>query len=140
VRTFEGHASRVTSVSLSADGRWVLSGSDDNTVRLWELDWDFEVHEPLDWDESARPHLVNFLTLHTPYAAEFPSDHEPSEQDVALALTRKGKSSWSDEDFKKLLDTLANAGYGWLRAEGVRRELKKMAANWNGPPLLPWEK
>jgi predicted Zn finger-like uncharacterized protein len=33
---FEGHAGAVTSVCLSADGRWALSGSTDKTLRLWE--------------------------------------------------------------------------------------------------------
>ena len=32
----EGHTNWVTSVSISADGRRVVSGSDDNTVRVWD--------------------------------------------------------------------------------------------------------
>jgi WD40 repeat protein/serine/threonine protein kinase len=49
LRTFEGHTDWVSSVCLSADGRHVLSGSGapvnsrDNTVRVWELDWDYEL-------------------------------------------------------------------------------------------------
>jgi len=37
VRIFEGHNDKVNSVCLSADGRWALSGSDDATLRLWEV-------------------------------------------------------------------------------------------------------
>ena len=37
LRTFEGHTSSVASVFLSADGRYALSGSWDNTLRLWEV-------------------------------------------------------------------------------------------------------
>jgi hypothetical protein len=37
VRTFEGHASWVRSIAFSADGNQVLSGSDDNTLKLWDL-------------------------------------------------------------------------------------------------------
>jgi WD40 repeat protein len=35
----EGHSStaRVTSLGLSSDGRWAISGSDDWTVRVWDL-------------------------------------------------------------------------------------------------------
>ena len=127
VGTLEGHTDMILSVCLSADGCRALSGSADKTVRLWELDWDFEVCEPLDWDEGARPYLAAFLAVRTPYAADLPKDREPSEQEIVLALTRRGKPSWTDEDFKNLIETLVCAGYGWLRPEGVRRKLVEMA-------------
>ena len=91
--------------------------------------------DPADWDEGARPYLENFLTLHTPYAAALP-DGKPSEAEIIRALTREGTPIYTDDDFNQLLETLANAGYGWLRPEGVRRELNKMAANWTGPKSL----
>ena len=34
----EGHSASVWSVAWSPDGRRALSGSDDNTVRLWEVE------------------------------------------------------------------------------------------------------
>lgn len=134
VRTFEGHTKAVRSVCLRLDGRWALSGSEDKTLHLWELDWEFEAHDPVDWDEGARPHLVNFLTLHTPPMGQLPKDREPTEEEVQAALTRRGRPVWNDEEFKRLLYTLACAGYGWLRPEGVKRELEKMAQDWQGPP------
>ena len=88
---------------------------------------ELEEKEPADWDESARPHLENFLTLHTPYAGTLPQSREPTEEEIALALTRRGKPTWMEEDFKGLLTTLGCAGYGWLRPEGLRRELERMA-------------
>ncbi|MDT3442754.1 protein kinase domain-containing protein [Pseudofrankia sp. BMG5.37] len=36
-RTLEGHTSAVSSVCVSADGRLALSGSHDDTVRVWDL-------------------------------------------------------------------------------------------------------
>jgi WD40 repeat protein len=33
-----GHAGEIKAVAVSADGRWALSGSNDQTVKLWNLD------------------------------------------------------------------------------------------------------
>ena len=128
LHTFEGHTGEITSVFMSADGRYVLSSSIDGTFRLWALYWELEPKEPIDWDEGASPYLVNFLTLHTPYAGGIPADREPSEAEIRMSLTRKGSPSWTEEDFQKLLYHLGCAGYGWLRPEGVRTKLMEMAA------------
>ena len=93
--------------------RFVLSASEDATVRLWELDWDYDFPDPADWDEGARPYLDIFLTLHTPYGPD--------------GLTRRGKPQWSEGDFQNLLKDLGYRGYGWLRPEGVRKKLEELA-------------
>ncbi|MBI5395728.1 MAG: protein kinase [Verrucomicrobia bacterium] len=133
-RTFEGHTDSVTSVHTSGDDRYVLSGSSDGTLRLWHLDWELEARQPADWDERGRSHLEMFLASQTPCAAELPTDRQPTEEELACALARCGKAKWNEDDFKRLLWTLGCAGYGWLRPEGVRRQLEKMAAEWENRP------
>lgn len=36
IRTFMGHTNLISSLSASEDGRWLVSGSWDHTVRIWE--------------------------------------------------------------------------------------------------------
>jgi WD40 repeat protein len=144
LRTFAGHADAVTSVAFSADGRYALSGSADRSLRLWILDWELADTAPADWDEGARPYLDIFLLLHTPYAVPPPERkrslsplarlfHSSSaEKDSARPLTRQGPPKWTENDFRGLLLTLGYAGYGWLRPEGVRRELMRTARHWKG--------
>ena len=43
MKRFEGHAKEITSVAISPDGSYALSGSDDNTMRLWEISTGKEV-------------------------------------------------------------------------------------------------
>jgi WD40 repeat protein len=125
IRMFEAHAGMVSSVAFSVDGRWIISGNEDNSVRLWELEWDYEFPEPKNWDEGAKPFLVIFLTLHCSLGED--------------GLTRIGEPAWTDDHFQNLLTDLQYRGYGWLRPEGVRQQLKKMTAEWQGPPSMPWE-
>jgi WD40 repeat protein/serine/threonine protein kinase len=123
----EGHKDGICALALTPDGRRVVSGGWDKTLIAWILDWDYEFPVHADWDKGACPYLENFLTLHTPYAGTLPQNREPTEKEITLALTRRGVPAWTEEDFKSLLYTLGCAGYGWLRPEGVRRELERMA-------------
>jgi WD40 repeat protein/serine/threonine protein kinase/Tfp pilus assembly protein PilF len=127
LRTFEGHTNIVNSVFLSPDGCFALSGSLDKTVKLWMLDWELEEKTPADWDEGASIYLKNFLTLCTPYAATLLENCQLSQEEITLRLTHSGTPICSEENFQRLLNTLGCVGYGWLKPEGVRQQLEKMA-------------
>jgi WD40 repeat protein len=105
-----------TSAELSLDGRYLISGNKYGTIRVWELEWDYDFPEPVDWDEGAHPYLFNFLTLHPPIHKRLRS--------IPLLQT------WTEEDFQDLLTQLSYCGFGWLRPEGIKRQLKKMAKEW----------
>ena len=123
----KAHSSEIYSICLSNDSSILISAGWDYNIYKWRLDWELEDKEYSDWDDRARPFLANFLTTHTPYAPSLPAGGNPNSEEIIRALTRQGNPSWTEADFKTLLYSLACAGYGWLRPEGVRRELNKMA-------------
>ena len=127
LHTFEGHTAGVRSVSLSKDGRIAVSGGVDG-LRLWTWDWELAVRDPADWVDEAHPYLEVFLRAQQPYGPALPSDRAPHDKEIARALKRKRSAAWIEGDFERLQYTLSCAGFGWLRPEGVRNELERMAA------------
>ncbi len=122
--SLQGHQLKVTALHLSRDSRFLISSSLDRTIKIWRVDWKLATEIPGElWDEGARPFLEAFLTLHTPYEKELPTDSYPSDEQITLALTRRGEPLWSLEDFEDLLTTLSCAGYGWLQPGIIRRKL-----------------
>lgn len=122
VHVFKGHAGGVSSVFLSRDCRWMLSGSEDWCLRLWELDWEYDFPGWKDWDEAARPYLESFLALQMPVGNNDDSVVAPLE--------------WDQVEFHSLMRVLQDHGLGYLRAQGIRDKLERMAVGWEGPPRL----
>ncbi|GHO61573.1 hypothetical protein KSC_004650 [Ktedonobacter sp. SOSP1-52] len=123
-------SAEVPSVSLSLDKHWVVAysvnTSEENALsighsHLWELDWDLEAHDAMDWDEGATSHLETFLSLRALSTETSAQEHTLSKPD------HRRIPIWSDEDFQELLLQLQYADYGWLRPEGVRRKLVELA-------------
>ncbi|CAE7073922.1 unnamed protein product [Rhizoctonia solani] len=48
----EGHTDTINSVTFSPDGKSVVSGSDDNTVRMWNANSSSPIGEPLEGHSS----------------------------------------------------------------------------------------
>jgi hypothetical protein len=115
-------------MAVSPDGRYLLSGGEDDFLILWELDWEYEFPEPSDWDETARSYLESFLSLHSHYSLGKPGAELPLHEKLTQLSIPVGAPTWREADFQDLLYSLGCAGYGWLKPEGVRRELERMAA------------
>ncbi|MHB2020902.1 MAG: protein kinase, partial [Candidatus Xenobia bacterium] len=126
VGTLMGHGDMVSAVAISQDSRTVASSSRDGTLRLWHLDWDLVPQEPADFSEDIRPTLIAFMSYNTPYLSE--------DLQNEAAWMREGRPHWTTQQFYDLLAELGALGYGFLRPEGVYRELVKMLETWKAPP------
>jgi WD40 repeat protein/serine/threonine protein kinase len=97
-------------VALSRDARWAVLSDQENTLRLWELDWELQARPAADWDDAALPYLETFLRR-----------------------TRPGAGGIERErDLTELLGVLQDCGLGWLRHAGVSRKLAELAASGDG--------
>ncbi len=130
LRSLTGHSGAVRAVDWSPEGRYVLSGSEDGSSRCWSLDWELTEYAPTAWDEAARPYLETFLTLQT---VTTPSN---SEDPHAVLAALKPRPTWTETDFQRLIQTLQQAGLGWLQTEGVRQQLMRMAQAAIAEPVL----
>ena len=43
IRVFKGHTAPISTAVFSADGKWIASASDDQTVRLWNVETGEEI-------------------------------------------------------------------------------------------------
>ncbi|MGW1373031.1 protein kinase domain-containing protein [Streptomyces sp. NPDC002446] len=102
LRVLGEHRQPVDDLVVASDSRRALSWSQVDGARLWELDWELAARETADWDEAAAPYLQGFLARHGQH--------------------------WTGADTDGLLRILQDAGFGWLRPEGVRARLQRMAA------------
>jgi G protein beta subunit-like protein len=37
--TLDGHTANVTALQYSAQGKWIVTGSEDGTVKVWDTRW-----------------------------------------------------------------------------------------------------
>lgn len=58
VRTFDGHTHNVTSVGFNIDGTWIYTGSEDGTVKVWD------VRSPAIQRDYENKAAVNTVALH----------------------------------------------------------------------------
>ncbi|WP_078955952.1 protein kinase domain-containing protein [Streptomyces sp. NRRL B-1140] len=92
LHTLAGHLGGVVWLGVSRDAQTAVSVGKDDKARVWRLAWDFDFPAPQDWHESARPYVDAF----------------------------RRRRAWIEADVGHLLDTLTDAGFGWLRRETVR--------------------
>jgi len=62
VKELTGHKAKVNSVAFSPDGNLLVSGSEDRTLKIWDISqWEnIGIHEPITIQTSSPPHTVTF--------------------------------------------------------------------------------
>ena len=155
IRKLVGHKEEIYSLVITADSRFLCSGSRDRTIRFWDIDsgecvWVLDqfanIVTSVKFSRDGRYLLCGCWdsTVHQwqlDWEYEFPQ--ETPWNDGALAyleaflylhrvvapdkISRQGKSVWDEKAFSHLMDNLGFYGYGWLREEGVRNKLEEMA-------------
>jgi len=115
VWSFEGHTKTVVSLGISSDGRRLISASWDKTICVWELDWDYEFPGFSDCAEPVSSFLEAFLAIRANRSSSLKGGSRPT---------------WTENEFEILLYDLRASGFGWLRPEGVRKQLDEMARKW----------
>ncbi|MCU0488710.1 MAG: WD40 repeat domain-containing protein, partial [Anaerolineales bacterium] len=127
LRTFEGYHSEVNSIAVSMDNALVFTSSGwEKTAKLWFLDWELETPPQSNWAPGAGLYLQAFLNRQRSPAGALPLDRQPGEAEIAAALIRQGRPTWTEADFQDLLKELGYAGYGWLSPQVVRDKLVEL--------------
>ena len=145
MKTLE-HNDWVTSVDMTPDGRYLVSSSYEGT-KVWELVWQLEPREPVEWEEAARPYLEILMNANAAWEGKLSTPVDMTEEEIRNSLRRQSPSwsAWHDPSNKNdwhrvwhlnwdINETLGHAGYGWLTEAG--REGSKFMDEWKrkNPP------
>ena len=60
--SLQGHTYWAKSVAFSPDGRHIVSGSDDTTIRVWDAQTGVQLHHPL--QESLTEYVMSVSSIH----------------------------------------------------------------------------
>ena len=96
VTTFEGHSKAVWSVSFSPDGASIVSGSRDNTVKVWSVESGECVFSGKELDASWRAVFkdsTNLLGEHFDYAQTIGMSGEGQNTDPECYLSQRKEGS-----------------------------------------------
>lgn len=103
-----GHKGRVNSIAISADDRWIISGSSDET-RVWNME-SGECLRIIDGFDCANAIAVGFVAL------RFQALHDDQETRIVSARTRTAVA-WFAEPLSDI--TIHSSGLRWVGGPGT---------------------
>jgi WD40 repeat protein len=98
VQTIEAHQNSVFTLAYSPDGKYLLSGSRDAHLKIWDTTQNYDLHQSI----VAHLFAINKIT------------YSPDKQYFATASMDKSVKIWDAHTFKllKVLDRARHAGHG----------------------------
>lgn len=106
VKRFEGHTQPIISIAISADGKYVVSGSADRTVRIWSVETGEVLYR---WD--GEDNSLNAVTF------------SPDDQHVFMASSKGTVRFWDFQRNREVGRIAAHEGRIWAIAIAPNRRL-----------------
>lgn len=119
-QTLKGHSDFVRSVLISPDGQTVFSGSDDSTIKIWEL---------------STGKLIRTLTVHTEFV--FSLAISPDGQKLFSSSGNQGIMIWHWGNGEQLLTMNGHSGYVYTLA--ISPDGQKLVSSGNNNTIKIWQ-
>ncbi|CZR63606.1 related to vegetatible incompatibility protein HET-E-1 [Phialocephala subalpina] len=132
LQTLEGHSSYVQSVAFSPDGKQVVSGSGDETVRLWDATTGAAL-QTLE-GHSSSVQIVRLWDATTGAALQTLEGHSSTVRSVAFSPDGKYIVSGSDDETVRLWDATTSAALQTL--EGHSSYVQSVAFSPDGKQVV----
>jgi len=162
IRTLEGHTSSVSAVAVTLDGKHAISGSDDNTLRVWDIEsgeeiqileghtgWVKAVAVTLDGKHVISGSFDNTLRMWDIVSGEEIQTlrgHTDSVEAIAVTLDGKHAISGSDDNTLKVWDIKSGEeiqtleGHTkWVEAVAVTPDNKYVISGSDDKTLRVWD-
>ena len=107
LRSLEGHTGDVNSVAISPDGKYIVSGSSDDTIKLWYLEVKVDKEARLAWNEfvedytASNDDLIDLNAL----AKKYPNIRNVKNNLKKLFEYNNRSNGFSFENFQRLNET-----------------------------------
>jgi WD40 repeat protein len=145
VRKLEGHTNVITRLLASPDGRWLISSSNDHTIRYWDMQAEAKGNSTIGLNARTRLDLIARRSSKVPPLIEVKVPMQPAARTLtehrewvtAMALSKDGETLLSGDDAGQIILWDRSAGKeirrwqvkGWCYALALAPDKKQAAVS-----------